>query len=306
MKNQLFLFVFAFLSFNLLAQPIEEPQTAGTDLSEFEQKMIQYGKTILTDTLVENRKKAHSDLGIELMANLSKKGSFSYPFDSVQSISIQYPSDTSFRIITWQLYVDINEYQYAGFIQTNAEQPKVVKLNDRSVAMDDMILDFEIMTADNWYGAIYYNIMSFESPEGPKHLLFGYDGFQFFNKRKIIDVLYFQNGTPIFGAPVFAPLDPRRTDLTKNRILMQYAAGSNITLNFNKELDIIMFDNLIPHNNMGGQPSYVPDGSYRGYRLENGQWTFVDKVFDHIYESAPRPAPVLDKGRKVDIMGRKQ
>lgn len=306
MKNQLFLFVFALFATYLSAQPLEETQKKVADLSEFEQKVIQYGKAILSDTLVENRKKAHKDLGLELMANLSKKGSFFYPFDSVQSISIQYPSDTSFRIITWQLYVDINEYQYAGFIQTNEEQPKVIKLSDRSVDMDDMILDFEIMTADNWYGAIYYNIMSFDSPEGPKHLLFGYDGFQFFNKRKIIDVLTFENGTPIFGAAVFAPLDPRRTDLTKNRVLMQYAAGSNITLNFNKELDMIMFDNLIPHSNMGGQPSYVPDGSYRGYKLNNGQWEFVDKVFDHVYESAPRPAPVLGKGRKVDIMGRKQ
>ncbi len=306
MKNQLFLFVFTLFAINLSAQPVDAIQVEVADLSEFEQNMILFGKTILTDTLVENRKKAHKDLGVELMANLSKKNSFFYPFDSVQSISIQYPADSSFRILTWQLYVDINEYQYAGFIQTNATQPKVIKLTDKSVDMDDMILDFEVMTADNWYGAIYYNIMSFETSEGMKHLLFGYDGFQFFNKRKIIDVLSIEDGVPYFGSPVFTPLDPRRTDLIKNRVLMQYAAGSNITLNFNEKLDMIMFDNLIPHNNMGGQPSYVPDGSYRGYKLENGQWVYVDKVFDHVYESAPRPAPVLGKGRKVDIMGRKQ
>jgi len=306
MKSQLLLFVFAFFSISASAQVEVNVEKEVVEMSEFEQNVIQWGETILRDSLVENRKKAHQELTAAMTKELSTAGNFSYPFDSVQTISIQYPADSSFRIFTWQLYVDINEYQYGGFIQTNAPQPQVIKLKDKSVDMDDVILDYEVMTEDNWYGALYYNIMSFDSPEGTKHLLFGYDAFQFFNKRKIIDVLTIDNGMAFFGSATFSPQDTRRTDLVKNRVMMQYAAGSNITLNYNEQLEMIVFDNLIPHNNMGGQPSWVPDGSYRGYKFENGQWVYVDKIFDHVYESAPRPAPVLGKGRKVDIMGRKQ
>jgi len=55
MKNQLFLFVFTLFAINLSAQPVDAIQVEVADLSEFEQNMILFGKTILTDTLVENR-----------------------------------------------------------------------------------------------------------------------------------------------------------------------------------------------------------------------------------------------------------
>ncbi|MFK7806292.1 MAG: hypothetical protein AB8F74_00695, partial [Saprospiraceae bacterium] len=225
---------------------------------------------------------------------------------SVRTMSSQYPADSSFRIFTWQLYVDVDDYRYGGFIQTNVEKPQVIQLKDKSLDMEDVILDFEIMTADNWYGALYYNIMSFDTPEGSRHLLFGYDGYQFFNKRKLIDVLRIENGQAIFGDPVFTPLDPRRTDLIKNRVMMQYAAGSNITLNYNNDLEMIVFDNLIPHTDGKGRPSWVPDGSYKGYQLKNGLWVYRDKIFDQVSKKPPMPAPVLDKRKKVDILGRKQ
>lgn len=303
MKKQFFTLLFSIAVLSLFAQEAEPTKKGGTDLSEFEQKVIALGLTIVTDTLVENRKKANKELGTELMSTLQQKGTFTYPFDSLQTVSIQYPSDSTFRIFTWQLYVDINEYQYSGFIQTNEEEPKIIKLTDKSVDMDDVILDYEIMTPDNWYGAIYYNIMSFDTPEGKKHLLFGFDGYQFFQKRKTIDVLTVENGTAIFGAAVFTPLDPRRTDLIKNRVLLQYAAGSNMTMNFKQDLDMIVFDNLIPQNDLNGRPSYVPDGSYCGYQLKDGLWVYVDKVFDQVSETPPMPAPILDKRKKKDIFG---
>lgn len=302
MKNQILILVLVLYSFGLWAQPKDLAEKGTTDLSEIEQKMKDLGLTIVTDTLVQNRQQASKDMGEQLMTTLAGKGTFNYPFDSVQTISIQYAADSTFRIFTWQLYVDINQYDYFGFIQTNEEQPKVIRLKDRSVDMDDVILDHEIMDADNWYGALYYKIMSFNTPEGKKHLLFGFDGYHFFNKRKIIEVLSFENGRAVFGAAVFAPLDPSRTDLIKNRVLMQYSAETNISVNYNDQLDMIVFDYLIPLNGPGG-PTYVPDGSYHGYRLKDGLWVYVDKIFDQVSETPPMPAPILEDRKKKDLFG---
>jgi hypothetical protein len=290
----------------LFAQP--QGKTVSTDsiLSVFEQKVIALGKTIVTDSLMENRMAAAVQLAKELPVQLRESGSFSYPFDSVQTLSILYPSDSTFRIITWQLYVDVDDYRYFGFIQTNEAKPRVIVLKDKSKDMEDVSLDYEVMTADNWYGALYYKIMSFETPEGMKHLLFGYDGYQFFNKRKILEVLTVSNGQFIFGAPVLGGPDPGRSDQIKNRMLLQYAAGSHVTLNYDPELDIIIYDNLVPQSSINGRPAWVPDGSYKAFRLEKGLWTYVDKVFHQVSDTPPMPAPILGKGRKVDILGRGQ
>jgi hypothetical protein len=303
------LFCSLFLSLfivGLFAQAEVKSVKADSLLSVFEQRVIALGKTIITDSLVENRLAAAAQLAKEFPVQLQESGSFSYPFDSVQTLSILYPSDSTFRIVTWQLYVDVDDYRYFGFIQTNEAKPKVIVLKDKSKDMEDVSLDYEVMTADNWYGALYYKMMSFETPEGMKHLLFGYDGYQFFNKRKLLEVLTVSNGQFVFGAPVLGGPDPGRSDQIKNRLLLQYAAGSQVTLNFDPELGMIIYDNLVPQSSINGRPAWVPDGSYKGFRLEKGLWIYVDRIFDQVSDTPPMPAPILGKGRKVDILGRER
>ncbi len=274
-------------------------------MAALEAKMVTWGQTIIKDSLLENRQRASIDMETALMSALQEKGSFSYPFDSVKTVSIQYPSDSTFRIFTWQLYVDLNQYDYYGMIQTNEDKPKLIPLKDKSSNMTDLDLEYEVLSPDNWFGAVYYKIKSFDTPKGKKHLLFGYDGHQFFNKKKLIDVLTLENGQASFGEAIFAPADISRTDLFKNRIMLQYSAETSVTLNYNKELEMILFDYLIPYKGPYG-PTYVPDGSYQGYRLQNGLWVYVEKVFDQVSEQAPMPAPILNKRTKKDIFGKRQ
>ena len=59
------------------------------------------------------------------------------------------------------------------------------------------------LNTEQWLGAVYYNIFQFESSEGTQYLLFGFDGKSFFSKRKVLDVLKFREGKPVFGSPVF-------------------------------------------------------------------------------------------------------
>ncbi len=282
-------------------------QTDATDWPEVEQKVVAWGHTIIKDSLLTNRQQAAKDLSELLSATLTQPGSFQYPFDSVKTISILYDADSTFRIFTWQLYVDVDQYDYFGFIQLNRPQPKVVSLRDRSDSktMAELDLTYDQLDANHWYGALYYKIISFDTPEGKKHLLFGFDGYRFFEKRKLIDVLTFsQEGQPRFGSPVFAPTEPNRPDLTKSRIMLQFSAETTVSLNYNDRLGMIVFDHLYPYKGPYGN-TYVPDGSYEGYILQNGQWFYVDKIFDQVSEKPPMPAPILDKRKGKNIVGEK-
>jgi hypothetical protein len=152
---------------------------------------------------------------------------------------------------------------------------------------------------------VYYNLRQVNAPQGRYYLLFGFDGYSFFRKRKVVDVLVFDPaGKPQFGAPVFLneadPDQPRR----KNRLIVEYSAASSIRLNWDPALDLIVFDHLQPIAGPHGEGLVnVPDGSYQGYQLRKGYWYYVPKVFEQVQEDAPRPFPVLED-RKKDLFGK--
>ncbi|HHS95403.1 MAG TPA: hypothetical protein ENJ45_02355, partial [Phaeodactylibacter sp.] len=95
---------------SVFAQKADTISTKENTLSALEQKVMHWGDILLKDSLLENRKAAAEQLFKSLTTALQAEGSFAYPFDSVQTLSIQYPSDSTFRIFTWQLYVDKDRY----------------------------------------------------------------------------------------------------------------------------------------------------------------------------------------------------
>ncbi len=65
-----------------------------------------------------------------------------------------------------------------------------------------------------------------------------------------------------------------------------------------------MFDHLTMIGGEYGEgPVQIPDGTYEAYRLNNGKWEYVEKVFDQILDEAPRPSPVLNGRSGKDLIG---
>jgi hypothetical protein len=162
----------------------------------------------------------------------------------------------------------------------------------------------EQLGADRWYGSLYFNIKPFETRQGRKYLLFGFDAFEFFEKRKLLDVLSFdKEGKPVFGAPVFEKPDAP----PDSRVYVQYSADAKVKLNWDEQYKMIIFDHLIPFPSPFGRDMVnVPDGSYDAYKLEKGRWKYVDKVFDDKQKDVPFPEPVLEERKEKDIMGKKK
>ena len=259
--------------------------------------------SVVNDTSEANRFQACKQLIKGLKTALEIPNSFQYPFGKIKSFSILYPPDSSFRVFTWQLYVDIDEYRYYGAIQMNKTELQLFPLIDRSHEREEGYLESMQLLPNQWYGALYYNIEQVEIGKEYYYLLFGYDGYRFYHKRKLIDVLSFNEEGPLFGLPVFEK-EKQNQNLTYHRIVLEYSAETSIRLNYDPDLEMIVFDHLIPlKGNYGEGLTYLPDGSYEGYKLSGGKWIHVDKVFTQVQETPLLPDPILD-ARPKDILGR--
>ncbi|PHN07126.1 hypothetical protein [Flavilitoribacter nigricans] len=282
-----------------------QPLTEKSEMQLFEDTLAVLGYAVVNDSLPDNRFLACREMIVRLKQALKTPGSFDYPFERLKSISIQYPQDSSFRIFSWQLYVDKEEYRYFGAIQLNTPELNLIPLQDRSFQISE---DPEkaVLKPEEWYGAVYYNVKQVDTPQGPYYLLFGFDGYSFYYKRKVIDVLRIQNGQATFGAPVFYhPATQDSPEFAKARIVREYSAAATVKVNYDPTYEIIMFDHLVPGGGQYGEGiTYYPDGSYEGYNLQNGRWLYIEKVFDQMSAEAPRDYPILDQ-REKNIFGKK-
>lgn len=276
-------------------------------LDTYEDTIALLAYAVVNDSLPEYRFGACQKLITSLKEALKTPNSFYYPFQRAKSISIQYPPDSSFRVFTWQLYVDINEYRYYGAIQKRGSELQLYPLIDRSQQIEESNLEELVLPPEQWYGSVYYNMKECKGPKGGKYyLLFGFDAYRFFHKRKLIDVLTFDDkGQPVFGAPVFVHKPEGKPQSFKKRVVLQYSADSSVKLNYDESYEMIIFDHLLTMMGQYGEgPTNLPDGSYDGYKFQKGAWVFVDKVFNDSQETAPVPHPVFDeKSKKKDIFG---
>lgn len=266
---------------------------------------ISYHSDIVANAALEStRLKANDLLVNDLESFLDQENSFDVDFSDDVWLSVKSPDMKDWRIITWELKKDGAGSEFFGYLQNN--DGSVVKLEDHSDEMDDV--EFLTLDASYWYGVLYYNMIERMDETGNKYfILLGYDHRDNFTNCKIADVLTFNDGQPEFGKEIFIGSEKDSTAVL-SRLFLEYGSDANVSLNYNRGLGMIVYDHLIPRmGQLPGQgPTYYPDGSYSGYKsTENGTWKYVDKLYDQISATAPRPNPVLGKKSKKDLFGKK-
>jgi len=269
------------------------------DLLDLEIYLKKQSNILITDSVLNNRIDASNQIKATLKVALFQENSFAYPFDSIQRISIQYPQDSSFRIFTWQIYHDLDKYRYGGLIQEkNNNRISVLK----DYAAEFMDPEFDVVDAEEWYGNVCYKIHDFESQRGKEYLVFGLNSYKMLENQKIVDVLTFDEEGPRFGSPVF--FKPESTKADKRRLVYTYSAESSFNLNFDPYLNLIIIDHLQPAKSIRGTSVWVPDGTYVGYKFQDHNWMYEEKLFHVIMDEAPREVPVLDNRKGKDIFGK--
>lgn len=301
MRYTFILFISIFSGYSLFAQETEEAAATYADLSDIEMEISALGTTLHNDTSLSNRQYAANSIEALLQKSLEAENTYGYPFEEIVGISLLQPEDKRFRIFTWELYETPQSYVQYGIVQTN--DGKVYVLQDKSHEMQRP--EFGRNKADNWYGALYYNLRAFETNNQTQYLLFGRDSYSLYEHRKVLDIIYFDHtGKPRFGNNVLKVKDGFGRMRTVNRFLIQYSAGVNVKLNYDEVQDMVVYDHLINGAGIveGQAPTGVPDGSYCGLKLTKGRWEYIDKVFkddpNNVLVNDQNPQKIMGRTRK--------
>lgn len=250
-------------------------------LQQQEEAMRPFAEAIVNASETADRGIADSIFTKALVQALKIPYSFSYPFDSLTTISHLYAPDSSFRIFTWQVMKDFTYYRQKGAIQyrTADGSLKLTPLYDSSPFTDNPF--DSVRSNQQWIGAVYYNIILKTHNNRNYYTLFGYDENDARSTRKWMEVLTFdENNRPVFGGRYFSfPKDETKPPQPAYRFCLEFKKEANAKLNYDPKLDVVTFAKLESETGVPSEHhTLVPTGSYEGFRWTNGKWIYLPVV----------------------------
>ncbi len=301
MKFFLAIFTFLALSVSISAQTVNRSDYKLLQKREDSLKVL--ATKIMEGMNPADRLKADSIFTKVLVRSLKIPNSFYFPFDSLYAISKLYAPDSSFRIYTWQMVINENVIRQHGAIQmrTNDGSLKLFPLIDKS----DVTANIADTIADNygWIGAVYYKIIRTENKGQAVYTLLGYDENNIRSNKKIIEVLSFKDGKPVFGSQQFSIASGYGYNNKMARFVMEYKKQASPRLTFDTELNMIVFEHLISESNQPTKKwTLVGDGDYEAFKWMDGRWVYINKIFNEVTPlgGEPVPMPIRDVQGKLD------
>lgn len=199
--------------------------------------------------------------------------SFDYSFDNLKTaMSILTAPDGTFKIFNWSYIHPDGSYTYYASIIRKDDNGTIhkIKLTDTSDSIKNP--EYSQLNKNNWYGCMYYDIITNKDKKKTYYTLLGWDGKDLFSNVKIIDILTFsKTGDPSFGKNIFKGTDPKQM-----RVLLTYSQKSSMTLQYNRQKNMIIFDHLSPVNPLysGKYDYYGADFTFDAYEFIDGHWLY--------------------------------
>jgi hypothetical protein len=303
MKQIVIFILTIFITAQLNAQRI-----SATDykyLRKKEDSLKSIGLQIIQGRNTSDRFMADSGFTRIFVRALKTKNSFYYPFDSIINVSKIYAPDSSFRIYTWQLMINENMIRQHGAIQMKTADGslKTFVLIDKS----DVTKTYNDTIGDNfgWMGAVYYKIIQKEH-EGKKiYTLFGFDENSIKSDKKILDVLEFVDGKPIFGKQIFIMQKESSYPKMAARFVMEFKKEASPKLSYDPQNDIIIFDELVSETNQPKKKwTLISDGEQEGFKWRDGKWIHIPRLSQGT-EPAKFEAPKVIRDAKGNVIKEK-
>ena len=252
-------------------------------LNDLEIRLEALGKLMITSTDEQERLTSAYHFVKSFVKALRIENSYFYNFDTIKNISVLPSPDNIFRVITWNLALNNQNYRNYGVIQLNPDYIKTVKdttnlrsyypLIDRSDYVKNA-LD-TTLSSEHWFGALYYKIIANTYKKQTYYTLIGWDGNTMMSNKKIVESLYFEKNEPRFGASIFDLKDKRFKQPLK-RMIFEYNNSANMVLRYEPSKNILVQENVAPTRpqDYGHPETYVPDGSYDFYKFnkKTGHW----------------------------------
>ncbi len=207
-----------------------------------------------------------------LVSALKEPNSYFFNFTKLEMISVLSSPDNDFRIFSWNIPLQDGSYLYYGTIQhkVTGGQLKLTPLLDKTFAFKKP--DEEITSADQWYGAQYYEIISLSNR---RYALLGWKGHHAEYSKKVIEIVHIPtSGEVTLGAAVFSD-SPHIA-----RKIFSYAKTATMYLHFSEQSNRIEFDHIvaISPGEVGNFKYYGPDLTHDGYEIKGGRLIFKENI----------------------------
>lgn len=260
----------------------------------------------------------------ELTAALDEEGSERWKWQLPTVASVLASPDGQLRIFTWAVVRDNGEFECFGAVQfynDREEEYQYLLLNDKSE--DIMNREESVLSASNWFGAVYQDIIQTSHAGKTYYTLLGWNGVDNLTERKIIEPVVLRGGVPQFGAPLF------RRERNLRRVVLEYRNDAMVNLSYEEQFveevqrdrvkvkgsnryrtvekrkqhkeKMIIFDEVEPQ--IAGMEGlfqyYVPSGLELAYAFVDGKWELrngaqgrlKDKKLNKAFEPLPKSAP---------------
>ena len=260
----------------------------------------------------------------ELSAALEEEGSERWRWQLPQVASVLTSPDGQLRIFTWAVVRDNGEFECFGAVQfynQKEEEYQYRLLHDKSEEI--MNREESVLTAENWFGAIYQDIIQTSHGGRTYYTLLGWNGVDMLTDRRVIEPVTMRGGEPQFGAPLF------RRERNQRRIVLEYREGATVQLAYEDQYveevtrervkvkntnryrteesrkthkeRMIIFDEVEPQvpGMEGLFQYYVPSGLEMAYAFIDGKWELrggaqgrlKDKKLNKSFEPLPKSSP---------------
>lgn len=235
-------------------------------------------------------------LGV-LTAALDEEASERWQWQLPQYASVLVSPDGHLRLFTWAVVRDDGEYECFGVVQfynDKDDEYQYLKLNDKSEEI--MNREESTLSADQWFGAVYQDIIQTTMGDRTLYTLLGWNGVDNLTERKVIEPVVIKGGVPQFGAAVF------RRERNLRRVVLEYTNDAMVHLAYEQQtvqevqhervkvkgtnryrtIDkvkehkerVIIFDEVEPQvpGMEGLFQYYVPSGVELAYAFVDGKW----------------------------------
>lgn len=259
-----------------------------------------------------------------LAAALDEEESERWQWQLPNYASVLTSPDGKLRLFTWAVVRDDGEYECFGAVQfynDKEEEYQYRKLHDKS----DEIMNREesLLSADQWFGAVYQDIIQTQAGDHMLYTLLGWNGVDNLTERKIIEPVIIKGGVPQFGAAVF------RRERNLRRVVLEYTNDAMVHLAYEQQTvqeilrervkvkgtnryrtvektkehkeRVIIFDEVEPQvpGMEGLFQYYVPSGLELAYAFVDGKWELrsgaqgrlKDKKLNKPFEPIEKEAP---------------
>jgi hypothetical protein len=279
---------FTIIIFTLLLRHLASAQTVNTAIG-LQDSLSRLSVRIWEQKSDTGKISANALFFSRFQAALTSKNSLRFALDSIKGITRVTNQNGSLRIFTWNIPLSDGTNKYFGFVQLAGDSLKVFPL--RSEGAEIINFEDKQLSANLWYGAIYYGLISVKISGKQVYTLLGWDGYTSGSNRKLIEILTVdKNGNLQFGLPVF------KTDHgLKFRVVKEYAEKATMTLRYDYQTIrvqkgnkvkkentwLIVMDRLVPMDPSmkGFYKYYVAAGdTYDGYVFKDNYWSLVEDI----------------------------